>query len=73
VTEIVDFTSKTVVHTMRRRQRGDNKCKIYVRAIFTKFIQLAMPAEILEGIIHLHKANGKLVFVFSMDIYVYNL
>jgi hypothetical protein len=42
-------------------------------AIFTKFIQLATLAEILEGIFHLHKVNGKLVFVVSMDIYVYNL
>jgi hypothetical protein len=42
-------------------------------AIFTKFIQLATLAEILEGIFHLHKANGKLVSVVSMDIYVYNL
>jgi hypothetical protein len=41
-------------------------------AILTKFIQLATLPEILEGIFNL-KANGKLIFVISMDIHVYNL
>jgi hypothetical protein len=49
---------------------GDGKCKIYVRD-FYKIYTVGNAARNTRRIFSL-KENGKLIFVISMDIYVYN-
>ena len=66
MTEIVDFTSETVVHAMTINLSAIN----FMSVIFTKS-QLATLTENKYSKELSLKANGKLIFVILIDICVY--
>jgi hypothetical protein len=53
VTEIVDFTSETVVHVMTNPEAKFNNVRESARCLQNHSCQLATLAEILEGIFQL--------------------